>query len=344
MKLTARQIADIINGTIEGDEDAVVVQIAKIEEAMPGTLTFLANPVYTPYIYTTKASVVIVGNAFYPEQPLNCTIIRVGDPYGALAKLLEFYKKSKPEKKGVSPLAFLAEDVQIGENSYIGEFVYIGQNVRLGKGVKINPHCYIGDDVSIGDGTVLYSGVRIYENSVIGSACTIHSNVVIGADGFGFAPQGSNGYIKVQQIGNVIIGDHVEIGAGTAIDRATMGSTVIHNGVKLDNLIQIGHNVVVGENTVMAGQAGVAGSAKIGRNCLIGGQVGIAGHLTIGDDVKIGAQSGVTSNIKSGETRLGSPALDVSITRKSFVHFRNLDKIVDRLTQLEHEVKGLKKP
>lgn len=343
MDFTARQIAAFINGHIEGNTETAVNQIAKIEEATAGSITFLANPAYTPFIYKTNASIVIVSNTFVPEQPLNCTLIRVDDPYGALARLLELYKKSIPEKKGISSLAFLGKDTKAGEDNYIGEFVYIGEGVTLGKNVKIYPHCSIGDFSRIGDNTTLFSGVRIYDHTIIGNACTIHANAVIGADGFGFAPQQGSGFLKVQQIGNVVIEDNVEIGAGTAIDRATMGSTLIKKGVKLDNLIQIGHNVVIGENTVMAGQAGVAGSTKIGSNCMIGGQVGIVGHLVIGDDVKIGAQSGVSSNVKSGEIRLGSPAIEASRCRKSYVHFRNLERIVGRIEELEVQLDQLRK-
>ncbi len=339
MEYTAKQIAGFINGTIEGDDTVSVNQIAKIEEALPGTITFLANPAYTQYIYKTQASIAIVSNDFIPEQPLPCTIIRVLDPYASIAQLLEIYKRSLPKMTGISSLAFVAASSKPGENNYVGEFAYIGEGVSLGENVKIYPHCYVGNNVSIGDDTILYSGVRIYDQCMIGNHCTIHSNAVIGADGFGFAPQGENGFLKVQQIGNVVIEDHVEVGAGTYIDRATMGSTIIRKGVKLDNLIQIGHNVVIGENTVIAGQAGVAGSTKIGRNCMIGGQVGISGHLVIGDNVKIAAQSGISSNIKSGEIRMGSPAFEASKYRKSFIHFRNLDAIVKRLEHLESEAK-----
>lgn len=335
MDFTAKQISDILNGTVEGDEAASVNQIAKIEEARPGTITFLANPAYTHYAYKTKASIVIVKNDFTPDEPLPCTIIRVKDPYAAIAQLLELYKNSLPKKTGISSLAFVSSAVETDKDIYIGEFAYIGEEVTLGKNVRIHPHCYIGNNVSIGDNTTLYSGVRVYDQCIIGNECCIHSNSVIGADGFGFAPQGDNSFLKVQQIGNVIIEDNVEIGAGTFIDRATMGSTIIRKGVKLDNLIQVGHNVVIGENTVIAAQSGIAGSTKIGKNCMIGGQVGISGHLAIGDNVKIGAQSGISSNIKNGETWMGTPAFDASRYRKSFIHFRNLDAIVKRLEHLE---------
>ncbi len=319
-----------------------VSQLAKIEEATAGTMTFLANPAYTPHIYTTQASIVLVREDFLPEKPISSTLIRVKDPYGALAQLLELYKNSLPQKKGVSALSFIADTASVGEDAYIGEYAVIGEQVELGKNVKIYPHVSIGDNVRIGDNTTIFSGVRIYESSQIGADCTIHANAVIGADGFGFAPQTDNNYKKVAQIGNVIIEDKVEIGAGTTIDRATLGATIIKKGVKLDNLIQIGHNVVIGENTVMAAQCGVAGSSKIGKNCMIGGQAGISGHLTIGDDVKMAAQAGVPSNIKDGQIIMGSPAMEASQYRKAFIYFRNFEKLVKRIDELEKEVKELR--
>lgn len=342
MEFTAGQIAAFVNGKVEGDESAKVSRFSKIEEAASGSLTFLANPAYTPYIYKTNASAVLVSNDFLPEQDITCTLIRVEDPYVALASLLEMYKNQAPKKTGISSLAFIAKTAQIAEGAYVAEFAYIGENVKMGKNVRVFPHCYIGDNSVIGSETTLFSGVRIYEDTVVGSQCTIHSNVVIGADGFGFAPQSDNHYQKVAQIGNVVIEDHVEIGAGTTIDRATMGSTLIKRGVKLDNLIQIAHNVVIGENTVIAAQTGIAGSTKIGKNCMFGGQVGIIGHLEIGDDVKIAAQTGVTTNIKSGNIVMGSPAMDASRFRKSIVYFRNLDGIVKRIDELEKELKSQK--
>ncbi len=305
-------------------------------------MTFLANPAYTPHIYTTKASIVLVREDFKPEKPINSTLIRVKDPYGALARLLELYKNSLPQKQGVSDLACIAESATVGADAYIGEFASIGEHAVLGKNVKIYPHVTIGDNVVVGDNTILYSGVRIYESSRIGDECTIHANAVIGADGFGFAPQTDNNYRKVAQIGNVVIEDRVEIGAGTTIDRATLGSTVIKRGVKLDNLIQIGHNVVIDENTVMAAQCGVAGSSKIGKNCMIGGQAGISGHLTIGNDVKMAAQTGVPSNIKDGQIVMGSPAMEASQYRKAFIYFRNFEKLVKRIDELEKTIKDLR--
>ena len=343
MEFSASKIADFLQGSLEGDADVTVTQFAKIEEATKGTLTFLANPAYTSYIYTTNASIVLVREDFVPEKPIGSTLIRVKDPYGALARLLELYKGNIPEKTGISQLAFISPTAEVGENAYIGEFAYIGDKVKMGKNVKVYPHCYIGDNVHIGDDTILYSGVRIYEQSQIGKNCTLHANAVIGADGFGFAPQTDNNYKKVAQIGNVVIEDNVEIGAGTTIDRATLGSTIIRKGVKLDNLIQIGHNVVVGENTVMAAQCGVAGSSKIGKNCMIGGQVGISGHLTIGDNVKMAAQCGVPSNVKDGQIIMGSPAMEASQYRKAFIYFRNFEKLVKRIDELEKEIERLTK-
>lgn len=343
MEFSASKIADFLQGSLEGDADVTVTQFAKIEEATKGTLTFLANPAYTSYIYTTNASIVLVREDFVPEKPIGSTLIRVKDPYGALARLLELYKGNIPEKTGISQLAFISPTAEVGENAYIGEFAYIGDKVKMGKNVKVYPHCYIGDNVHIGDDTILYSGVRIYEQSQIGRDCTLHANAVIGADGFGFAPQTDNNYKKVAQIGNVVIEDNVEIGAGTTIDRATLGSTIIRKGVKLDNLIQIGHNVVVGENTVMAAQCGVAGSTKIGKNCMIGGQAGISGHLTIGDNVKMAAQCGVPSTVKDGQIIMGSPAMEASQYRKAFIYFRNFEKLVKRIDELEKEIKRLTK-
>lgn len=342
MEFSASEIAAILKGVLEGDPAVRVSQIAKIEEAREGSMTFLANPAYTPHIYTTRASIVLVRNDFQPEKEIQSTLIRVEDPYGALAQLLDIYQKSLPRKAGISELAFISHTSTPGEDAYIGEFAYIGEQVVLGKNVKIYPHVYIGDKVHIGDNTTLYSGVRIYDNCRIGSDCTLHANVVIGSDGFGFAPQTNNHYKKVAQIGNVVIEDRVEIGAGTTIDRATLGSTLIKKGVKLDNLIQIGHNVIIGENTVMAAQCGVAGSSKIGKNCMIGGQAGISGHLNIGDDVKMAAQAGVPNNVKDGQIIMGSPAMEASVYRKSFIYFRNFDKLVKRIDELERELAKLR--
>lgn len=342
MEFTAKQISDYLKGEIDGDPELKVNTISKIEEARPGSLTFLANPAYSQYIYTTGASIILVNKDFNPEKPLSGTLIRVENAYQALAELLNLYQQSFPQKKGISSMASVAETVELGKDLYIGEFTVIGENVVIEDSVKIYPQCHIGDNVIIKSGTTLFPGVRIYQNCVIGKNCTIHSGAVIGADGFGFAPQSDNNYIKVAQIGNVILEDNVEIGANTTIDRATMGSTVIKKGVKLDNLIQVAHNVTIGENTVIAAQSGIAGSSKVGKNCMIGGQVGISGHISVGDDVKIAAQSGLSSSVRNGKIIMGSPALDHEKYIKAYIHFRNFEKLMKRIDEMENELKMLK--
>jgi UDP-3-O-[3-hydroxymyristoyl] glucosamine N-acyltransferase len=312
-----------------------VYKLAKIEEGTEGSLTFLANPKYANFIYTTQASIAIVNSNFEPETTISTTLIKVQDAYQSFSKLLEYYNQIKLMKSGIEQPSFLSENVTYGEELYLGSFCYVGQNVTIGKNVKIYPNCFIGDNVSIGDNTVLFAGVRIYSESVIGSHVTIHSGTIIGSDGFGFAPQEDGTFKKVPQIGNVIIEDHVEIGACSTIDRATLGSTIIRKGVKLDNQIQIAHNVEIGENTVIASQTGVAGSTKIGKNCMIGGQVGIVGHITIGNGVKIQAQSGIGKSLKDDEVVQGSPAFNYGDFSKSFVHFKNLPKIVKELEELK---------
>lgn len=335
MEFTAQQIAAALNGIVEGNPDVIISNLSKIEEGMPGTMSFLANPAYTNYIYTTKSSIIVVNDDFIPLKPISGTLIRVKDAYAAFAQLLKLFNHNKPEKTGVSPLSFISKTAQVGENTYIGEFVFIGENVVMGNNVKLYPHVFVGDNTQIGDNSTLLSGVKIYHETIIGRNCTFHSGVVIGSDGFGFAPQSENEYKKILQIGNVIIEDNVEIGANTTIDRATLGSTRICKGVKLDNLIQLGHGVEIGENTIIAAQTGVAGSTRIGKNCLIGGQVGFAGHLVIGDNVKIGAQSGIEHSIKDGEAYFGSPALEIGKARRLYVHWRNFDEIVRKISQIE---------
>jgi UDP-3-O-[3-hydroxymyristoyl] glucosamine N-acyltransferase len=335
MEFTAKQIAEIINGKIEGDPDVKVSKISKIEEGKHGSLTFLANPKYTQYIYSTKASIVIVNQDFKPEYPINATLIWVENAYSSFAKILEIYNKVKLKKTGISDMAFVSESAKIGKDVYLGAFVYIGSNTVIGNKVRIYPNTYVGDNVQIDDNTLIFAGVKILDDNSIGKNCTLHPGVVIGSDGFGFAPQEDNNYKKVAQIGNVIIEDDVEIGANTTIDRATIGSTIIRKGVKLDNLIQIAHNVEIGQNTVIAGQTGISGSTKVGKNCILAGQVGLVGHIKIGDNVIIGAQSGVGSNIKDGSIVLGSPAFEISRYRKAYIHFRNLSGIVERLDNLE---------
>lgn len=338
MKFTAREIAAMINGKVDGNPEIAVNKLSKIEQGEPGSITFLGNPKYTQFIYTTQASVVIVNDDFKPEQEIGCTLIRVENAYNAFAMMLEAYNNIRQNKTGISKLAFIPETASVGEDCYIAEFVSIGDNAVIGNKVKIYPNSVIGDNVTVNDGTIIYAGVKIYNDCNIGAGCTLHAGVVIGADGFGFAPQSDNQYQKVAQIGNVIIEDNVEIGANTTIDRATLGSTIIRKGAKIDNLIQIAHNVEIGENTVIAAQSGIAGSAKIGSNCMIAGQVGIIGHLEIGDNVKIAAQSGISTSIPENSIMMGSPAFDISAYRKSYVYFRSLPKLVDRITLLEKKL------
>jgi UDP-3-O-[3-hydroxymyristoyl] glucosamine N-acyltransferase len=335
MKFTAAQIAGILEGEVVGNPNAEVFKLSKIEEGTEGSLTFLANPKYINYIYSTKATITIVNNSFEPENEISTTLIKVDDAYQSFSKLLEYYNQVKLMKSGIEQPSVISEGVTYGENLYLGSFCYIGKNVTIGKNVKIYPNSFVGDNTTIGDDCILFAGVRIYSESVIGSRCVIHSGTIIGSDGFGFAPQEDGTYNKVPQIGNVILEDDVEVGSCTTIDRATLGSTIVRKGVKLDNQIQIAHNVEIGENTVIASQTGIAGSTKIGKNCMIGGQVGIVGHITIGDNVRIQAQSGVGKSVKDGETLQGSPSFNYGDWNKSYVHFRNLPKIVADLEDLK---------
>ena len=340
MKFTAAQIAGILEGEVIGNSDAVVFKLAKIEEGTEGSLTFLANPKYVNFIYTTQATITIVNNDFVPENELATTLIKVDDAYQSFSKLLEYYNQVKLMKSGIEQPSVISENVTYGEQLYLGSFSYVGKNVTIGNNVKIYPNCFIGDNVSIGDNCIFFAGVKIYSETEIGNNCNFHSGCVVGSDGFGFAPTEEGTFNKIPQIGNVIIEDDVEIGANTTIDRATLGITLIRNGVKLDNHIQIAHNVEIGENTVIAAQTGIAGSTKIGSNCLIGGQVGIAGHLTIGNNVRVQAQSGIGKNIPDGEIIQGSPAFNYSDFSKSYVHFRNLPKIVSDLEELKSNNKN----
>ncbi|MCL6295030.1 UDP-3-O-(3-hydroxymyristoyl)glucosamine N-acyltransferase [Jejuia spongiicola] len=335
MKFKAQQIADILEGEIVGNPDIEVSKLSKIEEGTEGSLTFLANPKYTSFIYSTKASVTIVNKSFQPENEIKTTLIKVDDAYESFSKLLEYYNQVKNNKVGLESPIFISDTAKYGDNIYIGAFSYIGENVSIGDNVKICPNSYIGDNVAIDDNTIVFSGAKIYSDCIIGKHCVINSGAIIGADGFGFAPNENGEYSKVPQIGNVIIEDYVDIGAATTIDRATLGSTIIRKGVKLDNQIQIAHNVEIGKNTVIAAQTGVAGSTKIGENCQIGGQVGIVGHITIGNNVKIQAQSGIGRNVKDNEVLQGSPALPYGDYNKSYVHFKNLPKIVKNINDLE---------
>ena len=338
MKFTAAQIAGILEGEVEGNPEVEVSKLSKIEEGIPGSLSFLSNPKYTQYIYTTKASAVIVDKNFKAENEINTTLIRVDDAYKSFSKLLEYYNQVKMNKTGIEQPVFISESANYGKNIYIGAFAYISDNVKIGDNVKIYPNVYIGDNVIIANNVTLFSGAKIYSDTQIGNNCVIHSSAILGADGFGFSPNEKGEFIKVPQTGNVIIEDNVDIGAATSIDRATLGSTIIRKGVKLDNQIQIAHNVEIGKNTVIAAQTGIAGSTKIGENCMIGGQVGIAGHLSIGNNVRIQAQSGIGRNVKDNETLQGSPAFTYNDYNKSYVHFKNLPKIIHRLTTIEKNI------
>ena len=335
MKFKAAEIAQLLQGTVKGDANVEVSTLSKIEEGTEGTISFLANPKYEQFIYTTKASIVIVSKDFAPTDSISSTLIVVEDAYQAFTQLLQHYNTIKNNKVGIEEFAKVDATAQLGDNVYIGSFSYIGTNVTIGNNVKIYPNVTISDYVKIGDNTVIHSGTQVYNECIIGENCIIHSNVVIGADGFGFAPTADGSFEKIPQIGNVLIEDNVEIGAGSTIDRATMGSTIIRKGVKLDNQIQIAHNVQIGENTVIASQSGVAGSTKIGRNCMIGGQVGIVGHITIGDFVQIQAQSGVNNDTASNTQLYGSPAMNAGDFKKSYVHFRKFPNIVKRIDELE---------
>lgn len=335
MEFTASQIAGILEGEVEGNPEIAVHKLARIEEGEKGSLTFLANPKYTHHIYSTAASITIVNKDFVPEQALTTTLIKVEDAYKSFSKLLEYYNQVKFNKTGVESPVYLSESASYGEEFYMGAFSYLGNNVKIGNSVKVFPNVYIGDNVRIGDNVIVFAGAKIYSETIIGNNCVIHSGAILGADGFGFAPNANGEYSKIPQTGNVILEDNVDVGAGTTIDRATLGSTILRKGVKLDNQIQIAHNVEIGENTVIAAQTGIAGSTKIGRNCMIGGQVGIVGHIIIGNRVKIQAQSGIGRNIKDDEVLQGSPALNYGDFNKSYVHFKNLTRIVNRISDLE---------
>jgi UDP-3-O-[3-hydroxymyristoyl] glucosamine N-acyltransferase len=342
MEFSAEQIAQLLNGTVEGLKEVTVNAISKIEEGKPGTLSFLANPAYTNFIYQTDASIVLVNKTLVLDKAVKptCTLIRVENAYESFAKLLQIYAQFKSNKTGFEQPHFIAPSAKIGKDVYIGAFVYVGHNAVIGDNVKLYPQTYIGDDVTVGSNTTLFSGVKIYHECKVGANCTIHANTVVGSDGFGFAPNSEGqAFVKVPQIGNVIIEDNVEIGSNTSIDRATLGSTILRKGVKLDNLVQIAHNVVIGENTVIAGLSGVAGSSKVGKNCMIGAQVGVAGHLKIADGVKIAGQSGIGSSIeKEGEIVQGSPAFGIGDFKRSYVLFGSLPKLNDKLNDLSKKL------
>lgn len=345
MKFSAEQIAGLIEGSVVGDPGVEVTSLAKIEEGKMGDLSFLSNPKYEDYIYTTGSSVCIVNNTFTPskELPATLTLIKVEDAYSCFAKLLEVYDTMNKPQPGIVQPSYIHESAKLGENAYIGAFAVLSENVAIGNNVIIHSNVNIGPNVKIGDGTVINPGATVYRDCVIGNNCTIHAGAVIGSDGFGFAPNEKGEFQKIPQIGNVILEDNVDIGANTTVDRATMGSTIIRKGSKLDNLVQIGHNVEIGMNSAMAAQVGVAGSTKIGNNVLLGGQVGLAGHLKIGDRVKIAAQSGVGSDVNNDEVVMGSPAFDNKEYKKSYLGFRRLPRILDRLQELENKIKELTK-
>ncbi len=337
MEFTAEQIGSLLNGQIVGNPETIVNKLSKIEEGESQSLSFLANLAYEEHLYTTDASIVIVNKSFTPAKDIKptCTLIKVDDAYQSFTKLLETYNNAKITKSGIESQSFIANTATVGDDVYVGAFAYISDNATIGNNVKIYPQSFIGDNVKIGNNTVIYSGVKIYHECVIGKDCILHAGVVIGSDGFGFAPNDRNLYDKIPQIGNVIIEDDVEIGSNNCIDRATMGSTIIKKGVKTDNLVHIAHNVVVDENTVLAGQTGISGSAKVGKNCMIGGQVGITGHITVGDNVKIAGQSGVSKNIKDNAVLQGSPAFSYKDYMRCYASFKNLPSILERINKLE---------
>lgn len=342
MEFSALQIATVLNGTIEGNPEVKVNNFSKIEEGKPGTLTFLANPKYEHFIYHTEASIVLVNNDFTPTEPIKATLIKVANAYASLAILLNMVEQAKEKKAGIDSTAYISTSAIIKENCYIGNFAYIGDNVKVGHNCKIYPNTYIGDNVTLGDNCIVYPHVTIYEGCIIGNNCILHAGCVIGSDGFGFAPEGES-YKKIPQLGNVILEDNVEIGANTTIDRAVMDSTIIRKGVKLDNLVQIAHNVEVGENTVMAAQVGIAGSTKVGRHCMFGGQVGLSGHIHIADNVILGAQCGVISDVKEQTTLLGAPAINAKNFMRSSAIFNRLPDIYRQINQMQRELEQLKK-
>ena len=345
MEFSAEQIAGILNGQVVGNLDVAVKGLSKIEEGTEGTLSFLSNPKYEEFIYTTGASICIVNNTFEPCKPLpsTLTLVKVEDAYSCFAKLLEFYDQMKKKQPKIESPSYIAESATIGSDLYLGAFGYIGEGSKIGNNVVLYPHVYIGENVSIGDNCTLHPGATVYADCVIGNNCIIHAGTIIGSDGFGFAPDAEGVFQKIPQIGNVVLEDNVEIGSNSTIDRATMGSTIIRKGVKLDNLVQIAHNVDIGENTVMAAQVGVAGSAKIGKGVMVGGQAGISGHLHIADGTKIVAQSGIPSTVRKATTLMGSPGIPLEDFKKSYFGFRKLPQILTRLQDLENKLKELTK-
>lgn len=342
MNFTASVIADFLKGSVEGNPEATVSDVSKIEEGKAGTLSFLANPKYEKYIYDTESTIVIVNEEFTPQKSVPATLIRVKNAYESFAALLRLYDQSKPKKSGISQEASISESSKVGKDIYVGAFTVVSDHVSLGDGVQLYPQVYVGDGVTIGEGSILHPGVKIYEGCVIGAHCVIHAGAIIGGDGFGFAANQENNFEKVPQLGKVILEDHVEIGANTTVDRSTMGATILRKGVKLDNLIMVAHNVEIGENTVIAAQSGISGSSKVGKNCMFGGQVGLIGHITIANGVKIAAQSGITKNIKEeGIVIQGSPAFEFGPYQRSYALFRNLPKLLGQINELEKKTKNL---
>lgn len=342
MEFSALEIATFLNGEIIGDPNIKINNVSKIEDGKPGTLSFLANLKYESFLYETNASVVLINADFVPSSEVKATLIKVKDAYAALSSLLDLYVKSVPEKRGIEQPNFIDQSARIDDASYLGAFCYIGKNVTLAKNVKVYPHTWIDDNCIIGDNTILYSGVKLYAGTQIGNNCVVHAGAVIGADGFGFAPLEDGSYKKIQQIGNVIIEDNVEVGANSTIDRATLGATRIKKGVKIDNLVQVAHNVVVGENTVMAAQFGVAGSTSIGQNCVFGGQAGVAGHLKVGNNVTMAAKTGATNNIKDNTLLMGAWGIEASRFRRAEAVFRNLPELVAEVNNLKKEIRKIK--
>ena len=338
MQFTAEMIAGMLNGEIVGDKNAAVSTVSSIDGGKAGSLAYLTNPKYEQYIYTTEASIVLVDKTFEPKAEIKATLIKVENVGECVLNLLEMYNATRPQKSGISKMASINEGASVGEGCYIGDFAVVERGAKLGNKVQIYPQCYIGDNVEIGEGTKLYPGVKIYEGCKIGRNCIIHTGAVIGADGFGFAPKADGTFAKIPQLGNVIIEDNVEIGANTCVDRAKTDSTIIRSGVKLDNLIQVGHNVQIGSNTVMSAQVGIAGTTKIGSNCFVGGQVGFADHIVVGNGCKIGSQSGIDKGVADGETRFGSPALPGIQYHRSFAVFRNLPEMATKLRELEKRI------
>lgn len=342
MEFTAQQIADFLGGEIQGNPSVKVSDFSKIEEGKPGTLSFLSNPKYSQYIYDSQASIILVNKDFKPERDIQSTLIRVDDAYQSLAMLLSMVDQAKPRKKGISPLAYIAPSAVIGDNAYIAPFVYIGEQVTVGNNVSLHPHSCVEDGAKLGENVTLFSGVKVYYNCVIGNNCTLHSGSVIGSDGFGFAPSEDGSYKKIPQMGNVVLEDNIEIGANTVVDRATLGSTIIRRGVKIDNLVQVAHNVEVGENTVIAAQTGISGSTKLGKQCILAGQVGIAGHLHIADGTIFGAQTGVPNSIKRpNQTLQGYPAVPVMVFQRASVVYKNLPDLQKTVYALEKKIQEL---